>query len=178
MTGQIHDTFKYKKKNCDISGIENPDKFFHFEKLGISPTPTSSACWRGYIACFTINDDNLLVLKHLNTNNGNVAGRIPEINGKAPDEIPHMGLADEYTYDRYVHMGFQSPLSYKIVFELGFENGVLIRETNLSKLAKAQRKNTPKIDEEEKWRNLPKWIDDQFDLSYIRFSDQETTEKK
>ena len=187
MTGQINDTFNYKGTNYSISAIEYPKEFFEISALGLAPSSFSTACWRGYVAYFAIDDDRHLILKHLNTNKGSLEeSAVPKINGKAPISkedsfgssldykdvdlpLPYSGgvlITDGFIHERYVHMGFQSPLSYELVIELKFKNGLFMGETDLSEMIKSQRENTVDITEEEKLRTLPRWIDEQFDLSY------------
>ena len=197
MTGQINDKFNYKGTNYDISAIEFPKKFFEISTLGLAPSPCNTACWRGFKADFAINDNKHLVLVHLSTNKGSLEkSAVPKINGKAPISrtdsfgfslhykdvnlpLPYSGgvlITNGFIRERYIHMGFQSPLSYKLVIELKFENGLFVSETDLSEKIQSQREKTRDLTEEEKLRNLPKWIDKQFDLSYNKLY-QSTLEK-
>jgi len=196
----------YKNLEYDISAIEFPDCFFDIEKIGLKPTWERTSCWRGYVAIFTINDNNKLVLNKLHTNNGNRENdQIISINEKLPEVIKPEGLVDEYlnfrlyeyndiefvikyngsiiiTSDfiigRYVHMGFQSPFSYKNVFLLTFENGDLINFYDLSNKAASIRenKNITKVDENElddkDWLiKKMKWINDSFDISFEKIEE-------
>ena len=190
MTGQVNDTFNYKKVNYSISGIEYPDKFFNIGDYGLSPGSYCTACWRGFVAFFAINRNKQLILQHLHTNAGSLEeDDMPRINGEKPIvnnknqffgplEYRNIGLpltysggvliTDGFISERYIHMGFQSPLIYELVLELKFENGLFVSETDLSDMIKSQRAITSELTDEEKWENLPKWIDEQFDLSYIK----------
>jgi len=71
-TAQINDKFIYKGQAYAISAVEHPRAFFDIQRLGLDPEPMSTACWRGYVATFTIDSDNRLLLTHLSTNDGNV----------------------------------------------------------------------------------------------------------
>ncbi|MDR0286536.1 MAG: hypothetical protein LBI03_02340 [Clostridiales bacterium] len=83
MSAQVNDVFVYDNKKYSISAIENQEMFFDITDVGISPKPCSSACWRGYIAVFSIDGENRLVLKELNTNSKDE--QLPEINGVKPE---------------------------------------------------------------------------------------------
>jgi hypothetical protein len=192
MTAQIDDKFIYKGKSYSVSAVENPDKFFDFQYLGIAPEAESTACWRGYVAEFSI-DEKQLVLKNLSTNNGNGKSPIPVINGTEPLIVKPKGLVHEYSAwrnllyknvnlplhysgavlitdqfieERYVHMGFQSPLSYEVVIELIFDNGIFNEENNLSNIAAVKRDNEQPEDHNSRFTRLPSWIEECFDLSY------------
>jgi hypothetical protein len=166
--------------------------------LGIKPTEFSTACWRGFVATYATNRGKL-VLKKLYTNNGNeIKNEAPLINNKSPEISVPKGLVDEYkdtwkefTYkninlpipysgsiiitkdfiwDKYVHMGFQSPFSYEIVMQLTFKDGKLITSKNLSNIAKSIRekklKPPEKNNDENYISNMLNWINDCFDISF------------
>jgi hypothetical protein len=91
MSGQVSDKFQYKNAEYDISAIEFPEKFFDIGSFGLNPTSESTACWRGYVATFTINN-NKLVLYKLDTNNGNRKNdKIIPVNGIFPKAIESEG---------------------------------------------------------------------------------------
>ena len=188
MTAQINDKLSFNKSDLDIVAIENPESFFDFDKLGLSPIATCSACWRGYIAIFAIDKDNNLILKNLYTNNDDKEP--PIINGVEAFEIndwkenmyalagnlayedinlliPYTGsflIGDSFIDELYVHMGFQHPFKYEYIEEFIFENGICIETRDLSKEAKERREKEKSTERNSK--NIPQWIDDQFDLSY------------
>lgn len=154
MTAQAGDGFVHNGKEYTIDpGI------LHIDTLGLSPEGVNSACWRGCVMWFRL-DGNKLLLKDVFTNNGNRKdGPIPHINGIKPIIIKPEGLMEEYRHfrelkykdvdlplsytgtillkadfieERYVHIGFQSPLSYETVIELTFEKGILKCEKDIS----------------------------------------------
>jgi hypothetical protein len=158
----------------------------------------STACWRGYIATYAIYRDNL-ILKKLYTNNGNeLKNEPPLINNKLPEISVPKGLVDEYKnsykefkynninlvipytgsilitkdfiWNRYVHMGFQSPFSYNFLTQLTFKDGKLIADKDLSEIAKVIREKELKIpeenDDENYVSNMLNWINDCFDISF------------
>ena len=69
--------------------------------------------------------------------------------------------------DRYVHMGFQSPLSYTEVIELRFKKGVLVEENDLSEYIAELRETQQRETHEQQLMRLPFWIAECFDLSYM-----------
>jgi hypothetical protein len=176
MTAQMNDKFIFHRKGYALSAIEFPDKFLDIYSLGFKPTEFSTACWRGYIAAFSIYKKNL-VLKDLYTNNGNdLKNEAPKLNNKLPEIsinenwvneeiktkrreftysdinliIPYTGsilITRDFIRGLYVHMGFQSPFKYKTVIQLTFDNGKFKSSKNISKIAKLIRENKFKVSE-------------------------------
>jgi len=146
----IHEDFKY----C-FSSTQFLKEVFSMEKLGINPDEPDTACWRGYVATFSV-IEKMLVLKDLHTNNGygilSILKKPVTINGKKPEVIKFGGdwkyydvnlpieftgkilITDDFIKERYVHMGFQSPLSFRRVMKLKFDNGFLIDSKDVSKV--------------------------------------------
>lgn len=190
MTAQINDKLSFNKSDFDIVAIENPENFFDFNKLNLNPIVTCSACWRGYIAIFAIDEDNNLILKHLYTNNDDkeppiingveafeindwkenmyaLAGNLAYENLNMP--IPYTGsflIGDNFIDELYVHMGFQHPFKYEYIEEFIFENGICIETRDLSKEAKERREKEKSTGKATK--STSQWIDVQFDLSYSK----------
>jgi uracil-DNA glycosylase len=167
--------------------------------LGFKPTEFSTACWRGYIATYAIYRNNL-VLKNLYTNNGsNLKNEAPKLNNKLPEisideewvseetrknrrefkyrnvnlPVLYTGsiiITKDFIWDRYIHMGFQSPFSYEIVIQLTFKDGKIISSKNLSDIAKSIREKKmkpPEINDDENYiSNLLNWINDCFNISF------------
>jgi len=197
MTAQVNDRFRYNNVEYSLSAIEFPKKFINIYSLGIKPKMFSTANYRGYEATFAINNNNL-VLDKLYTNNGNkVKNKAPLINNKLPKiSIPEdlveiyknsyktftyedLGLIIQYTgsiiitkdfiVDRYIHMGFQSPINYNVVIQLTFNNGQFVSSNDLSSIAKSIREDKIKSAEQDiKKMNLTQWIEDCFDISYLK----------
>jgi hypothetical protein len=194
MSSQIDDKFLYKGSEYSISAIEFPERFLDIYSLGIKPKEFHTACYRGYIATFAINSENLFVLKQLYTNNGNDKNnKPPVINGKevkisTPEYlekdyknyreyvysdidliINYSGsiiIAKDIIRSRYINMGFQYPISYKKVLLLTFDNGKLIKHKSLSKIASLIRSG--KIELPQKESDVIHWIDDCFDVSFFK----------
>lgn len=92
MTIQINDKFLYNGYEYHITAVEYPSDFFDINDYGLEPTKGSADCLRGYIATFALNDKKL-VLKQLETNNGNKEKfEAPPINNKHPEIIITRGL--------------------------------------------------------------------------------------
>ena len=179
MSAQLSDKFKYNNKKYSISAIEIPHMFFNITKLGLKPHAIHSACWRGFVAEFGIGNENRLVLVELKTNNGKAPP--PKINGIEPKIVFGGGLkyhnlnlpinysgkiliTSGFIKEKYVHMGFQSPLSYENIIELSFENGIFTDENDMSALAAQKRREQGTADSRH-YGNLD-WINKTFNLSY------------
>jgi hypothetical protein len=96
MSSQIDDEFIYNDNKYYLSAVEFPEKFIDIYSLGIKPTEFHTACYRGFVATFAINNEKL-VLNKLYTNNGNkIENEVPMINNKLPKISVPNGLLDEY----------------------------------------------------------------------------------
>jgi len=192
MTAQINDDFLYNEHRFNISAIEFPEKFFDVKEFGVKPVFVHTACWRGYLAEFSILNGTL-ILKNFNTNSIDKNYQPIAINGVLPKVykrnssnfsrflkgnvqykdlnmvIPYNGrvlITDVFIRERYVHMGFHSPLNYVIVIELTFDNGMLTNSVDLSDVVAILREKQELEPEGSKYSRLPSWIEDSFDLSY------------
>ncbi|MDO5566151.1 MAG: hypothetical protein Q4G59_05795 [Planctomycetia bacterium] len=245
MTVQVHDQFEYQNDLYRISAVSDELHFFEIGDVGLFTMFSNTACWRGYVAIFAIDDAKRLVLKTLHANPVNfntpdgkklillleertrlleeyqqkcstsLEERIldlnrkigfytnwkrenacktiedaPKINNIIPKKRPEdnsqnssLYFYEDYLYeniqvpisytgsllickdfieDCYVHMGFQSPMSFKTVIELEFEQGKLRKETDRSEQAERYR-NSEKPSRNE---NMVQWIDECFDLGF------------
>jgi hypothetical protein len=188
MTAQVNDSFVFDNISYSVSAVESPKTFFNILSLGIKPVGPDTSCKRGYVAIFSINNEKL-VLNSLFTNNGfQIENEAPLINGKLPKISIPKDYNDttwwEFTYedinlimnytgsilitkdfidDMYVHLGFQSPISYNIVIQLIFNDGNLISSKDLSDIAALMRKGKTKTAKKKmKEKNIVQWIDDCF----------------
>jgi hypothetical protein len=187
MSGQENDIFIYGNTEYSISAIEFTDAFIDIYSLGIKPTPFSTACRRGYVATYAIKEEKL-ILKKLYTNSGN-KNEASIINNKLPIITILEGLPEIYKFtyenieliinytgsilittglirERYVHMGFQSPISYKTIIQLTFNDGKLISTKDFSDIAESIRKAETKLPKKNKMDITQQWVNDCFDLSY------------
>ncbi len=76
--------------------------------------------------------------------------------------IPALDFIDSM----YVHMGFQSPLSFEIVFELEFRQGELIYTLDLSNKMKTFREQNISDGKLEPSYDFQAWIARTFSLDY------------
>ena len=191
MTAQFNDRVHYEGGWYDLAGI-NGDGLFEPSDYGMEPRSNCSACWRGYVAHYEVRGNQLL-LKTLHVNatrlvseeTGEEQFGIPATLGNAEPLLEGAGMFDSayvdadlvlafmgglliargFIRDLYVHMGFPPAWKYEYVHELEFENGRLVRHTDVS----------PKLSEvREKFRQDPsamrgygeEWIEKCFSRGY------------
>jgi len=154
MTAQFPDIVDLDGRQYTIAGISGTGLFDPAEH-GLRPVGKCSACWRGYICVYRI-DERALVLDTLKAN---VDGPAAELFGVPPGtdrdppfdavyheldrKVPFTGgllLGRSFIDELYVHMGFHPAWKYREVRELIFEDGVLVREANRSAEAAELRK--------------------------------------
>ena len=137
------------------------DQFFDPRVFGVYPTSVSSACWRGYQAVFTVFRTQLILTsfhasfykKPKNSGSKYRSLRLPKINGVSPrrrvkdcsfnNNYSGLNYPINYTGGLLIGQGFiqrlhgliafHSAWKFKTVFELIFENGTLISETDRSR---------------------------------------------
>lgn len=151
-----------------------------------------SACWRGYVATYTILDD-ILVLKELDVTLGKFEDKKffpttgPEINGVQPEIDPDslssnfyqdvnlpikltggILIARDFIGELYVHMGFHPAWKFREVHELIFEDGKLIEKMDLSaKMAEIRDELADKpLKPGPDMMDQGEWIDSTFRLDY------------
>jgi len=185
MTAQMNDEFVFRRRKYYVSAIEFPENFIDIYSLGFKPTMFHTACWRGYIATYSIYR-KYLVLKNLYTNNGDdLKNEAPKLNNKLPQIsinenwvseetkmnrreftynninliIPYTGsilITKDFINERYVHMGFQPYFNYEAVIQLSFNNGKYIISKDLSDIAKQIREKNNDNDDENYIINIAK----------------------
>ena len=161
MTAQFSDIVTYEGEDYDLAGIGGSGLFDPAEH-GMEPTSWCTACWRGYVAAYRVEDDTLLLdsLSVCLTEPGMAREpgvrkvQAPAVGGTAPEDIsgqqrsvfeyryenmhlpvPFTGglmLATDFIDELYVHMGFQSVWKYREVRELVFEEGRLTGSSDVS----------------------------------------------
>lgn len=161
MTAQIHDTILIENQSFSIVGVDGGDLFTP-QSVGIYPGPSNSACWRGYVCQYKI-ENEMLLLDELQVSMMGVKGEGkdithfrqpgPEINGVQPTsaegkllssgnlyenlnlEIPFTGTilaGDGFIRELYVHMGFHPAWKYEHVLEIKCEYGKVVTNTDIS----------------------------------------------
>lgn len=192
MTAQAHDLFLYRDHSYTLVGISEERPPFDPAEAGISVVMHSTACYRGFIATFAL-DDERLVLKNLlaNTLDKNAApvpGR--PLNGVTPAgpkekydfpssysdvnlPLAYTGgllIGDGFIEELYVHMGFHPAWKFRTVHELLFKEGRLTGSKDVSRFLKEIRESAsperlqpgPHADRKE----VETWIDRCFSMKY------------
>jgi len=186
MTGQIPDKFRYEGEDYDLVGLDGESLYEPLD-FGITAQMASTACWRGYQMVYDCKDGALILDEmHVRTSDKIV------VNGVTPREVDesegfsffntvyeNLGLktkftgsllfANDFISGIYVHMGFQSPESYKKVLEIHVTNGDIVEVNDISKSmaerreGKRQTPSRPRTDDE---KDIEEWVKDRFSLEY------------
>ena len=183
MTGQVPDKLICKKSLYSIVGLKGEGLPSPFD-FGLEPVSPNTANWRGFIMTY------IVVEKHLNVHEIKVT--VKELKGKPPliNEVkPKMEktglirltysslklktqftgkilIAKDFIDSMYVHMGFQSPISFETVIELKFKEGNLLSVRDLSEEMKEYRKRDVSDGKIKRTRNPLSWIARTFSLDY------------
>jgi hypothetical protein len=188
---QVDDKFVFRRGEYGVAAIEFPENFINISSLlGFYPTSFDSACWRGYIATYSVYK-KYLVLKDLYTNNGNdLKNEAQKLNNKLPKIssnggwgreliyeninliIPYTGsvlISKDFIWEEFVNPGCQFNCNYKVVIQLSFNNGKYIMSKDLSDIVKQLREKNN--DDKNYISNMLKsinseWINNLFDISY------------
>ncbi len=156
MTAQIPDMIIWKEEKYEILGYEGGEKgieLFNPKKFGLSPQFIHTACGRGFYCTYKIVSD-VLYLDTLCVKDEH--GNYPTINGidASPGEdfayeyrhinlpIQYSGLiriGTDFLREYYVHMGFQKPSAYGIVWDIEFSEGKIIDTKDISEKVKEIR---------------------------------------
>ena len=176
MTGQRPDLFFYKDEDYSLVGLDGGE-LFHPLMYGMETKAPSTACWRGFVATYSCLDSKL-VLKDavIYTDTPKKLNNVSPKNDSEEDsfsyeyenvnlELSFTGrilIARDFIQERYVHMGFQSPSSFREVHELVFKDGLLIEAKDVSEQMEERRKTrVPKNPMDE---DVGKWINERFSL--------------
>jgi len=190
MTAQINDTCFHQKIDFAVAGISGSG-LFEPASVGIKPVATSTACWRGYVAHYSILDGELFLTSldiGLSPQDGirARAGKGPELFGVLPTAALYSGftykgfkapvaftggllLADDFIPELYVHMGFHPAWKYKNVREVIFDKGRLAEDIDRSSDMAAARANftDEKGDfKEPAYQDMRSWIAKCFSRKY------------
>ena len=183
MTGQVPDKLICKKSLYSIVGLKGEGLPSPFD-FGLEPVSPNTANWRGFIMTYVV------IEKHLNVHEikvtvKNIKGNPPVINDVKP-KLEKDGLirltysrlklktqftgkiliAKDFIDSMYVHMGFQSPLSFETVIELEFGEGNLLSIRDISKKMKEYRKRDIFNGKIIRSHDLQAWIARTFSLDY------------
>jgi hypothetical protein len=184
MTGQIPDKVIFNGDIFDLVGVKGEGLYEPLD-FGLVPISPHTANWRGFVSTYEVSE-GILLLKELEVSIKDEDQSYPEINNVKPESRKEslvkldyknvnlktiytgtLLIAKDFIDSMYVHMGFQSPLSFEIVLELEFKEGKLINQENVSDLIKEYRENDltdgklgPQDDD------YMKWIERTFSLDY------------
>ena len=183
MTGQIPDKLIYNKSSYSIVGLKGEGLPSPFD-FGLEPISPHTANWRGFIMTYII-VENRLIVQEMNVTVKDMKEKPPLINGVTPETQKEGSLhltyksfklktqftgkiliAKDFIDSMYVHMGFQSPISFETVIELKISDGTLINVTDFSEIMKDYRKLNISDGKLERSENLHGWIDRTFSLDY------------
>jgi hypothetical protein len=183
MTGQIPDKLIYKQSEYSIVGLKGEGLPSPLD-YDIWPVSPHTANWRGFVMTFIVVEDHLN-LHEMNVTVKELKGKPPIINDVKP-KVKKEGLigltyeklklnteftgkiliAKDFIDSMYVHMGFQSPVSFETVIELKFNMGKLESTLDLSKLMKEFRKQKLSDGKLEPSGDIQAWIARTFSLDY------------
>jgi len=182
MTGQMSDQVLYKGEAYPLVVVSGEGLFTPGD-FGLNPYFTCTACWRGYLMWHKC-ENGELVLDGMSVSNKDPV----EINGVMPTQPKELfkymyeGLsiktkftgsimiAKDFIQSMYVHMGFQSPETYRTVIRLEVQYGNITREDDLSMSMESRRKKGefgPLAPESRKEGDVAKWIERRFSLDRI-----------
>jgi len=168
MTGQIPDNLIYNKSSYSIVGLKGEGLPSPVD-FSLEPISPNTANWRGFIMTYIISEDRLIV-QEMNVTVKDLKKKPPLINNVKPETkkkgLIHLTytnlklktqftgkilIAKDFIDSMYVHMGFQSPISFKTVIELKMKK---YRNRNVSdgKLVRTE--------------NIQEWIARTFSLDY------------
>ncbi len=183
MTGQIPDKLIYNKNSYSIVGLKGEGLPSPFD-YGLEPVSPHTANWRGFIMTYSIAENSLFV-SEMNISVKDLKKKPPLINGVNPEtkkegifhllyknlklKTQYTGkilIAKDFIDSMYVHMGFQSPLSFESVIELNFSDGTLIKVTDFSEIMKKYRKLNATDGKLGPTENIQEWIARTFSLDY------------
>lgn len=150
MTGQIPDTIIWKRKEYDLLGYEGEEEeLFTPEQFGMNPKSINTACWRGFNCEYKI-VRNFLYLDTVSITDEN--DYYPPINGVKATVSPCEGYYSDLSYpvkytgtlrigkdfhlEHYVHMGFQKPSAYGVVWDLTLNEGKVTEKKDISEEVK------------------------------------------
>jgi hypothetical protein len=158
MTAQVSDSVNATGKEYILAGINGAGLFDPTEH-GMNPLGFCTACWRGFVCLYAVNEAGNLELQTLHI--GLAADKIVPFRGISPTSdgifgmtryenlglpIAYTGsllLADGFIQSLYVHMGFHLAWKYREVQELFFEKGRLTETRDRSaEMAEIREKST------------------------------------
>ena len=154
MTAQASDRITYRDQEFSLVGWEGAG-LFDPAQHGLKPFQVSTGNWVGYLCTYAV-ADSVLRLERLEIGLGaddraaSLRGEGPLLFGVRPRLTEQdsyalyenlgqvmafsgtLTLGADFVWDMYVHMGFHPPWKYRVVWDLTFEAGKLLAETDRS----------------------------------------------
>ncbi len=188
MTGQITNKFKYEGEIYELVAYHG-ESLYAAEDFGITPQMASTACWRGYQTFYDCVDGELILDSlHVRTEDKiTINGVVPNENEELAEDswvffntiyenltlktkfTGSLLLGKDFIQEMYVHMGFQSPESFKIVIEIEVNDGEIIKITDMSARMEERRKHgleKPSSPPTHEDKDVGDWIKDRFSQDY------------
>ncbi|MCK5390176.1 MAG: hypothetical protein KAJ36_06785 [Candidatus Thorarchaeota archaeon] len=188
MTGQITNKFKYEGETYELVAYHG-ESLYAAEDFGITPQMASTACWRGYQTFYDCVDGELILDSlHVRTEDKiAINGVVPRKNEELAEDswaffntiYENLSLKTKFTgsillgkdfiREMYVHMGFQSPESFKTVIDIEVSDGNIIKITDVSARMEERRKHgleKPSSPPTYEDKDVGDWIKDRFSQDY------------
>ena len=172
MTAQRTDKFLFREEQYDVIRVGRDRSVpvihrmysydvFPPKEFGLTPKQISTACWRGYYATYSAENDKLQLV---NLTVNDESGSYPDINGvhavitsSRPERFysnigvdlafsGQLRLAKDFIKEMYIHMGYQTAHCFHIVYDLTFEKGVLVGVLDRSQEVENFRNNHSQSD--------------------------------
>jgi hypothetical protein len=183
MTGQIPDKVIYCGERFALVGVKGEGLYEPLD-FGLTPQSPHTANWRGFASTYEVLNQ-ILFLQEMQISIKEEGQEYPKINGINPESrnegLIHLDyknihlktnysgtllIAKDFIDSMYVHMGFQSPISFEKVIELEFNEGILVKDKDLSSVMKEYREKGYSDGKLKPRDDLMKWIDRTFSLDY------------
>jgi hypothetical protein len=195
MTAQASDKFIFNGREYAVVGIHNSkyanlpgaktDVLFSPHEFDLKPIGVMSACWRGYICEYGIQDNKLVVENlrvWLEKPGHKINGVTPILHREGSRLYIYKGLnenldftggvliADDFIKELYVHMGFHPAWKFREVVELIFDRGEIVDTRDVSEQMEKIRNEMvhkplqPGLEEGEE--RIKSWIESTFSLDY------------
>jgi hypothetical protein len=144
MTAQINDTFLFHGETFNVAAIKG-ERLLRPQDFGMTPIMLHTACWRGYYCTYVLDQGELylaeMTMREKDENYLPVGGVDHKMINKQAVynglrvRMPFTGrmlLGKDFIREMYVHMGFQRPIGYQTVFEVGLKDGIILFEADRS----------------------------------------------
>jgi len=145
MTSQVNSKVIWNSDSYSLIGLSD-GRLIEPEDFDMTAAPMHTGCYDGYYSTYEIQKEKLSLIKFTISES---KGFYKKINGIKPiinklnatyEDLSEpvlftgkMRIAKDFIDELYIHMGFQKASSFKTVFDLTFENGLLKNVKDRSK---------------------------------------------